>query len=263
MANSGRSKLENNMQEQIVSWLEQSCDFLLERKRYPIAEQNPAPAVIAHRGAWNTTTHPENTLKAFQTAKSLGLDGVELDVRFTKDGVPVVHHDPHLQRLFNDPGLIRELTFKEMQSRVPDVPTLEGVLALQGLHFMIEIKNPLSPEEIQTLAVKLSHLKPVQDFHLLVLDPELVRVTENFPARCWILVGQIQLRTLVEISIAHGYAGVAGHLLGMTGSLIARLHAHGQKAGAGFITSRNILNRERARGIDWAYTNTAESLKHE
>jgi len=50
------------------------------------------PLILAHRGGngpWR-----ENTLAAFTGAIASGADGVELDVRLTVDGVPVVHHDP-------------------------------------------------------------------------------------------------------------------------------------------------------------------------
>jgi len=48
-------------------------------------------AVFAHRGA--TASARENTLEAFAEARALGADGVELDVRRSRDGALVVHHD--------------------------------------------------------------------------------------------------------------------------------------------------------------------------
>jgi glycerophosphoryl diester phosphodiesterase len=52
--------------------------------------------VIAHRGASGSA--PENTLEAFDLALRQGADAFELDVRLTADGVPVVIHDPTLER---------------------------------------------------------------------------------------------------------------------------------------------------------------------
>lgn len=57
-------------------------------------------ALIGHRGARGL--FPENTLEGFAAALGLGLDGVELDVALTADGVPVVSHAPAL-----DPDLTR------------------------------------------------------------------------------------------------------------------------------------------------------------
>lgn len=52
------------------------------------------PFVWAHRGA--SALAPENTMEAFQRAWELAADGIELDVQLTRDGVPIVLHDPHL-----------------------------------------------------------------------------------------------------------------------------------------------------------------------
>lgn len=54
------------------------------------------PLIIAHRGA--SIIAPENTLAAFALAIDLGADGIELDVRLSRDGVPVVIHDATLRR---------------------------------------------------------------------------------------------------------------------------------------------------------------------
>ena len=52
------------------------------------------PFVWAHRGA--SALAPENTMEAFRLAWELAADGIELDVQLTRDGVPVVLHDPHV-----------------------------------------------------------------------------------------------------------------------------------------------------------------------
>jgi glycerophosphoryl diester phosphodiesterase len=64
------------------------------------------PLNIGHRGAGGEA--PENTLAAFELAARQGADGVEFDVHLSADGVPVVIHDPHLQRTTSGAGLVRE-----------------------------------------------------------------------------------------------------------------------------------------------------------
>lgn len=54
------------------------------------------PLVIAHRG--DSAAAPENTLPAFAQALTLGVDLVELDYHHSRDGLPVVMHDPTLDR---------------------------------------------------------------------------------------------------------------------------------------------------------------------
>lgn len=70
------------------------------------------PLIIAHRGA--SALAPENTLAAFALASESGADGVELDVRLSGDGVPVVIHDSTLRRTGLCDGVISEMTSKEL-----------------------------------------------------------------------------------------------------------------------------------------------------
>jgi glycerophosphoryl diester phosphodiesterase len=57
------------------------------------------PLVFAHRGGAGLA--PENTCAAFDRGLALGADGLELDVRLSRDGVVVVHHDRTLERTTN------------------------------------------------------------------------------------------------------------------------------------------------------------------
>ena len=53
-----------------------------------------SPIIYGHRGARGDM--PENTMPAFQCLIDCGLRAVELDVQTTADGVPIIHHDPHV-----------------------------------------------------------------------------------------------------------------------------------------------------------------------
>jgi len=57
---------------------------------------NKSPLIIGHRGA--SAVAPENTLASFARAFRDGADGIELDVRLARDGVPVVIHDATVSR---------------------------------------------------------------------------------------------------------------------------------------------------------------------
>jgi glycerophosphoryl diester phosphodiesterase len=61
-----------------------------------LANHRKSPLIIGHRGA--SAVAPENTLAAFMRAIIDGADGIELDVRLSRDGVPVVIHDATLPR---------------------------------------------------------------------------------------------------------------------------------------------------------------------
>ncbi len=70
------------------------------------------PLIIGHRGA--SAWAPENTLAAFSKAIDVGADGIELDVRLARDGVPVVFHDATLARTSGRDAAVSSLTSKEL-----------------------------------------------------------------------------------------------------------------------------------------------------
>jgi len=90
------------------------------------------PEIFAHRGLH--ISERENTIGAFKAAVALGVDGVELDARHTRDGVLVVHHDAHIGDL---------IIVDSLASELPDyVPTLEEVMKVcDGVTVNVEIKS--------------------------------------------------------------------------------------------------------------------------
>jgi glycerophosphoryl diester phosphodiesterase len=103
------------------------------------------PAVVAHRGA--SSTRPENTLASFEEAIALGAQIVELDVRLSRDGVPVVMHDAIVDRTTDGTGFVHELTADRITSLRAGpgatVPTFAEVLEAVGARaaLAVEIKN--------------------------------------------------------------------------------------------------------------------------
>ena len=67
------------------------------------------PKIVCHRGA--KTFAPENTLSAVDLAFDQGFNIVEIDVRQTKDGVPVVMHDSRVNRTTNGRVAIKKMSY--------------------------------------------------------------------------------------------------------------------------------------------------------
>lgn len=108
--------------------------------------------VYAHRGA--SAELPENTLAAFRRALELRVDGIELDVHLSADGVPMVIHDATVDRTTNGSGAVTEMTRAELQAldagQGERIPTLGEVLDLVGdrLHVDIEVKANQAGEAV-------------------------------------------------------------------------------------------------------------------
>jgi glycerophosphoryl diester phosphodiesterase len=94
---------------------------------------------MAHRGA--SRAERENTVAAFRRAAAIGAHAVELDVRRSRDGVLVVHHDAHL----DDGRVIVATAAADLPAHVP---TLGAALdACAGMWVNVEIKNdPADPD---------------------------------------------------------------------------------------------------------------------
>lgn len=101
--------------------------------------------IYAHRG-WSGQ-FPENTLLAFQHALALGVDGIELDVHATAEGIPVVIHDRSLGRTTSGVGNVDEQSLAFVRSLDAGlgerVPLLDELLREVGheVHLDIEVKG--------------------------------------------------------------------------------------------------------------------------
>ena len=70
--------------------------------------------IIGHRGSPKSIT--ENTLPSFQKAIDQGVDGIELDIRLSKDRQLVVFHDADLKRISDRIEKINQLSLAELQN---------------------------------------------------------------------------------------------------------------------------------------------------
>lgn len=70
-------------------------------------------SAVAHRGGGHDA--PENTIAAIRAASENGATGVELDLEFTADGVPILMHDETVDRTTNGSGPLNKLLFSELR----------------------------------------------------------------------------------------------------------------------------------------------------
>ncbi|HET9531770.1 MAG TPA: glycerophosphodiester phosphodiesterase [Blastocatellia bacterium] len=141
------------------------------------------PFIIAHRGGASEFT--ENTIPAFQRALRLGADGIETDLRLTRDGVVILYHDDRFGRV---EGLaptqitkrISDMTYRELSgSRLKPVgeddgrsfvPTLADLLgSVRSGLLNIEIKRGDHFDDLVEKTIDL--LKTFPDLDRVVLEP--------------------------------------------------------------------------------------------
>ncbi|MCK6418435.1 MAG: glycerophosphoryl diester phosphodiesterase [Alphaproteobacteria bacterium] len=131
---------------------------------------------MGHRGV--AAYAPENTLEGIHAAADMGVEWIELDVKLTKDSVPILFHDETLERTTNGHGPVAQATLSDIRAlECGDwfsegfggiaIPTLEeamDVLMERGLGVNIELK-PCPGREIETAEAALDILSRSWDAH--------------------------------------------------------------------------------------------------
>ena len=178
--------LNNSRQGRVVRW-----DFPPGSLRLPL--------IIAHRG--DSTNFPENTISAFQNAVTLGADGIELDVRLTKDQNLVVFHDHYLGRTAPGSKPVNHYTKTEIQAldagswfssefQRERVPTLDEVFESLPQDFLINVEMKAVMKGMRLIAHKVAEVvrrharfnstlaasfNPISLWELRKIEPRILR----------------------------------------------------------------------------------------
>jgi glycerophosphoryl diester phosphodiesterase len=129
--------------------------------------------IYAHRGA--SADFPELTLAAYEGAVAQGADGFECDVRLTKDEVPVLWHNATMLERAGNPGLIAEMTYKEVSRAYPQILTLDTFLTFavtSKKSVLIETKHPvISGNRIEEIILEtLEKTKGIKGIDLSIMS---------------------------------------------------------------------------------------------
>lgn len=113
--------------------------------------------VAAHRASH--MEYPENSISAIKHAIELGVDIVELDVKTTRDGIPVLMHDGTVDRTTNGSGKVEDHNLSELKAlrlKMPDgsltgecIPTFEE--ALEVIHGNIMVDIDLKTDDVRPI----------------------------------------------------------------------------------------------------------------
>ncbi|MGQ0847142.1 MAG: glycerophosphodiester phosphodiesterase [Sporichthyaceae bacterium] len=133
----------------------------------PAGAQTDAPAaqlqVVGHRGG--TDYGAENTLSTLRHAWEVGADAVEVDVRFTSEGVPMLMHDETLDRTTDCSGKIAERTYAEVRrcdagigDQVPNLYELIEFLETHPMHLYLDVKYTQFDAQYRTVIDVLTSL---------------------------------------------------------------------------------------------------------
>ncbi len=214
------------------------------------------PLVYGHRGA--SAAAPENTLEAYELARTQGADGVELDVRRTADGLLVLHHDPDL----SDGRRIASTHASELPSAVPTLADALDVCV--GMIVNIEIKNIPGESDfdetctIVDAVVELLHARDRVDrvllscFHLATID-RVRRLDAELATGFLTLLEPVALDG-VPLAQKRGHGALHPHHLFVDEELMAASRAAGLAVNAWTVNDPDDMIRLATLGVDGIVT---------
>jgi glycerophosphoryl diester phosphodiesterase len=230
--------------------------------------------VIGHRGAAGHA--PENTFAAFDRGLEMGVDGVETDIRATRDGVLILLHDAAVDRTTDGTGAIAEMTWAEAQrldaaARFHDgvhdfgvqrIPRLDDVLNRYGgrTTFRLEIKQQ-GVESAALRAVRARKLVDTAVFTSFQIE-SLKSIRRAAPeAQLAHLSGaRVFDQSIIQAALDAGVNEVAPRAELAEPAMVERARAAGLRVWAWGVKDPETLKRAVATGIggctldypDWA-----------
>ena len=206
-----------------------------------------SPLRLAHRGDFRRA--PENSLSAFAAAlENPHCDGLELDVRLSADGVPVVNHDPTLARLHGRPERVDAVAVSELSAI--GIPTLADVLALAGTapFLDVELKGDPGPAAMDVL---VEGRGPALDRAVVSSfdAPALARVARHWPEwPRWLNTHLADGPTVAE-ALALGCSGLCVDWRVLDGRSVDRAKAAGLEVAAFTVRRRATFDRLARLGV--------------
>lgn len=236
------------------------------------------PLILGHRGA--SAVAPENTLAAFSRAIREGADGIEFDVRLSRDGVPVVIHDATLNRTGLVSGSVGELTAAELQridvgswfakraggnrfsgERLPTLAAVFDLFATGKGVLYVEMKCGVdeAPRLASAVVRQLSEQKMrervvVESFDLTAIqeikriDPD-VRTAALFEPKLSKPVSTIRAQTVLKLARKHGADEIALHYTLARNNILEAAKGEGFEVVVWTVDDRAWIDRARAYGI--------------
>jgi glycerophosphoryl diester phosphodiesterase len=202
---------------------------------------------LAHQGDWREAA--TNSLRAFAAAARVpGCDGVELDVRRSRDGQPVVIHDESLDRVQGIRARVDELTADKLETY--GVPRLASVLAALPRHMFVdvELKEDLGRIAVEVLAAGRGRALAstvISSFDLWTLR----RIRGLAPQwACWLNAHDLSSETL-DKAVGLGCRGIAAEWHAIDRRSLGQAREAGLEIAAWTVTRRSTFHRLARLGV--------------
>ncbi len=238
-------------------------------------QRQESVGIVAHRGA--AALAPENTLAAFRIAIEQGAEFVETDVQLTADGVPVLMHDPKIDRTTNGHGSLATRTFEQLRALdaggwfAPEfageqVPTFDEFVELLDpapTRAFVELKGDWPEDRVGVVVETLRQRHLAYRVVLASFEREtLEAVRARAPEYATVLLTRELDRETVDYAIAMRFAAVCARdkLLAAHPEAIEELGTAGIGAIAYTLNTPEQWRRAALLGIDFFVTDDPPAL---
>ena len=183
------------------------------------------PKLIGHRGVKDLS--PENTIDSISLAKKLGLNWIEIDIKISKDLVPIAFHDDLLDRTTNGRGLVVDYCYGDLkkldagiffynQPTKIYIPLFKEILILsqnKNINLNIELKpnKGFEKENVQSIAKILNNFKFSSKYYFSSFDlNSLIMMKKIIPNANYgflvdVFTKEINLNEIIKISKKYGF----------------------------------------------------------
>jgi glycerophosphoryl diester phosphodiesterase len=227
--------------------------------------------IYAHRGV--SAHYPENTLAAFARAIELGVDGIELDVHLSGDGVPMVIHDDTVERTTNGIGSVADFTARQLglldAGHRQHVPTLDAVLGLAEGKVRVNIELKDAGAVAAVLDVVGAHpaldwFGSSSDWQALSEMAVQAPASDCHPTTLGLSMdpaGPGGLREALEFAHTHSSSGISIWEGFLDGSAVESIHASGLVVWAWTVNDAARARELATLGVDAICTDDPELVR--
>ena len=253
------------------------------------------PLILGHRGA--SALAPENTIAAFSRAMQDGADGIEFDVRLSRDQIPMVIHDNTLNRTGLIDAGVSEMTAAELQeidvgswfadkrAQIPrhsykgqQLPSLSRVLEFfHRVNGVLYIEMKCDANEGATLAAEVVHLTRehemvdrvvVESFDLAAIAEikridAAVKTAALFEARISRAISTSRRHRMIEQALQHGADEIALHHTLAGNGVVEKARSEGLEVVVWTVDTADWVARARSFGVKALISNDpGEMVQH-
>ena len=214
------------------------------------------PLITAHAACRGHA--PENTLAGIRAALALGADAIEIDVRCTRDGTPVLLHDSTVDRTTDGAGEITALSLRQVRrldaGEGERIPTLREVLReVAGRALLVLEVKPAGIEEELLAVVRRARALDWCAVHSFL--PRVVeRVRRQEPRMpCSLLTDGrrvVDWGQLFAFALSLGAQGISVHHGVVTPELLRGAHLRELRCSTWTVNRRADVRRVAAAGVD-------------